>query len=157
MIEIERKLTDKQIQILQYLLKKAQPLKVYTVHINQDELAKELGMTRQALTVHLKKLRDFNLIRTGREFIDITEKALKLLRMSTSEAIVLVKVHPKYRTMIYEKIKEFPIEKAYRVAGEYDLIIITREAMLNDLLKVLANLEGVEDTKTFVTIEVLKE
>jgi transcriptional regulator, AsnC family len=55
--EIERQLTERQLQVLQYLLKKAMPLKVYTVYADHDELARELGMTRQALSVHLKKLK----------------------------------------------------------------------------------------------------
>ncbi len=155
--EIERQLTERQLQVLQYLLKKAVPLKVYTVYADQDELARELGMTRQALSVHLKKLKDFGLIRTGREFVDVTDKALKVLRMSSNEAIILVKVQPRYRSIIYEKIKELPIEKAYRVSGDYDLILITREVNVNDILRVLSMMEGVEDTKTFISLETLRE
>ncbi|ADN50395.1 Lrp/AsnC ligand binding domain-containing protein [Vulcanisaeta distributa] len=155
--EIERQLTERQLQVLQYLLKKAVPLKVYTVYADQDELARELGMTRQALSVHLKKLKDFGLIRTGREFVDVTDKALKVLRMSSNEAIILVKVQPRYRTIIYEKVKELPIEKAYRVSGDYDLILITREVNVNDILRVLSMMEGVEDTKTFISLETLRE
>ncbi len=155
--EIERQLTERQLQVLQYLLKKAVPLKVYTVYADQDELARELGMTRQALSVHLKKLKDFGLIRTGREFVDVTDKALKVLRMSSNEAIILVKVQPKYRAMIYEKIKELPIEKAYRVSGDYDIILITREVNVNDILRVLSMMDGVEDTKTFISLETLRE
>jgi transcriptional regulator, AsnC family len=89
---IGRELTERQLQILQFLLKKAQPLRVYTVYADQDQIARELGMTRQALSVHLKKLKDFGLIRTGREFVDVTEKALRVLRMSGAEAIVMAKV-----------------------------------------------------------------
>ncbi|ADY02046.1 putative transcriptional regulator, AsnC family [Vulcanisaeta moutnovskia 768-28] len=155
--EIERQLTERQLQVLQYLLKKAVPLKVYTVYADQDELARELGMTRQALSVHLKKLKDFGLIRTGREFVDVTDKALKVLRMSSNEAIILVKVQPRYRTIIYEKIKELPIEKAYRVSGDYDVILITREVNVNDILRVLSMMEGIEDTKTFISLETLRE
>ncbi|MGC9179557.1 MAG: Lrp/AsnC ligand binding domain-containing protein [Vulcanisaeta sp.] len=155
--EIERQLTERQLQVLQYLLKKAVPLKVYTVYADQDELARELGMTRQALSVHLKKLKDFGLIRTGREFVDVTDKALRVLRMSSNEAIILVKVQPRYRTIIYEKIKELPIEKAYRVSGDYDIILITREVNVNDILRVLSMMEGIEDTKTFISLETLRE
>ncbi|MGC8606993.1 MAG: Lrp/AsnC ligand binding domain-containing protein [Vulcanisaeta sp.] len=155
--EIERQLTERQLQVLQYLLKKAVPLKVYTVYADQDELARELGMTRQALSVHLKKLKDFGLIRTGREFVDVTDKALRVLRMSSNEAIILVKVQPRYRTIIYEKIKELPIEKAYRVSGDYDVILITREVNVNDILRVLSMMEGIEDTKTFISLETLRE
>lgn len=155
--EIERQLTERQLQVLQYLLRKAVPLKVYTVYADQDELARELGMTRQALSVHLKKLKDFGLIRTGREFVDITEKALRVLRMSSNEAIILVKVQPRYRSIIYEKIKDLPIEKAYRVSGDYDLVIITREVNVNDILRVLSMMEGIDDTKTFISLEILRE
>ncbi|KUO93126.1 MAG: AsnC family transcriptional regulator [Vulcanisaeta sp. CIS_19] len=155
--EIERQLTERQLQVLQYLLKKAMPLKVYTVYADQDELARELGMTRQALSVHLKKLKDFGLIRTGREFVDVTDKALRVLRMSSNEAVILVKVQPRYRSIIYEKVKELPVEKAYRVSGDYDLILITREVNVNDILRVLSMMEGVEDTKTFISLEILRE
>jgi DNA-binding Lrp family transcriptional regulator len=155
--EIERQLTERQLQVLQYLLKKAVPLKVYTVYADQDELARELGMTRQALSVHLKKLKDFGLIRTGREFVDVTEKALRVLRMSSNEAIILVKVQPRYRSIVYEKIKELPVEKAYRVSGDYDLVLITREVNVNDVLRVLSMMEGIEDTKTFISLEILRE
>lgn len=155
--EIERQLTERQLQVLQYLLRKAVPLKVYTVYADQDELARELGMTRQALSVHLKKLKDFGLIRTGREFVDVTEKALRVLRMSSNEAIILVKVQPKYRSIVYEKIKDLPIEKAYRVSGDYDLVIITREVNVNDILRVLSMMEGIDDTKTFISLEILRE
>ncbi len=155
--EIERQLTERQLQVLQYLLKKAVPLKVYTVYADQDELARELGMTRQALSVHLKKLKDFGLIRTGREFVDVTDKALRVLRMSSNEAVILVKVQPRYRTIIYEKVKELPLEKAYRVSGDYDLILVTREVNVNDILRVLSLMEGIEDTKTFISLETLRE
>lgn len=155
--EIERQLTERQVQVLQFLLRKASPLRVYTVYADQDELARELGMTRQALSVHLKKLKDFGLIRTGREFVDVTERALKVLRMSSSEAIVLVKVQPKFRSVIYDKIRELPVEKAYRVSGDYDLVIITREVNVNEVLRALSLMEGVEDTKTFISLEALRE
>ncbi|WP_291999316.1 Lrp/AsnC ligand binding domain-containing protein [Caldivirga sp.] len=154
---IGRELTERQLQILQFLLKKAQPLRVYTVYADQDQIARELGMTRQALSVHLKKLKDFGLIRTGREFVDVTEKALRVLRMSGAEAIVMAKVAPKYRQQVYEKLKEMPIEKAYRVSGDYDLIIIAREIHINDLLRIMSQMEGIEDTRTFISLEVIKE
>jgi len=143
---IGRELTERQLQILQFLLKKAQPLRVYTVYADQDQIARELGMTRQALSVHLKKLKDFGLIRTGREFVDVTEKALRVLRMSGAEAIVMAKVAPKYRQQVYDKLKELPIEKAYRVSGDYDLVIIAREIHINDLLRIMSQMEGIEDT-----------
>ncbi len=50
-----------------------------------------------------------------------------------------------------------PIEKAYRVSGDYDLVLITREVNVNDILRVLSMMEGIEDTKTFISLETLRE
>ncbi|KUO83770.1 MAG: MarR family transcriptional regulator [Thermoproteus sp.] len=153
----ELRLTDRQVQILQHLLQHAQPMRVYTVYGDQDEIARELGMTRQALAIHLKRLKELGLVRTGREFVDVTEKAVKFLKGQSNDVIVLVKVEPKYRDKIYDFSKKLPIEKALRLAGEYDLAVITQETVLDKVLDSLNNQEGVKETKTFISIGTIKE
>ncbi|MEL9991707.1 MAG: MarR family transcriptional regulator [Thermoproteus sp.] len=153
----ELRLTDRQVQILQHLLQRAQPMRVYTVYGDQDEIARELGMTRQALAIHLKRLKELGLVRTGREFVDVTEKAVKFLKGQSNDVIVLVKVEPKYRDKVYDFSKKLPIEKALRLAGEYDLAVITQETVLDKVLDSLNNLEGVKETKTFISIGAIKE
>ncbi len=153
----EVRLTDRQVQILQHLVTRAQPMRVYTVYGDQDEIARELGMTRQALAIHLKRLKELGLVRTGREFVDVTEKAIKYLRGRANEVIILVKVEPKYRDKVYEGIKKMPVERAMRLAGEYDLAVITQETVLDKVLDTLNNFEGVKETKTLVSIGAIKD
>jgi len=52
------KLTEKQLTILKYLLENSQGMEIFIVNKSQSELARELGITRQALNVHLRKLRE---------------------------------------------------------------------------------------------------
>lgn len=153
----ERQLTDRQMQILKFLLSKAQPMRVHTVYADQDKLARELGMTRQALSVHLKALKELGLIRTGREFVDVTEKAVRLLGGSTNEVIVMAKVEPKERAKVYKEVLSLPIERAVRVTGDYDMVIIARETVLQRILDALSGMEGIKETKTYVVIQTLKE
>jgi len=40
---------------------------------------------------------------------------------------------------------------------ETTIILITREVNVNDILRVLSMMEGVEDTKTFISLEILRE
>jgi DNA-binding Lrp family transcriptional regulator len=132
-------------------------MRVYTVYGDQDEIARELGMTRQALAIHLKRLKELGLVRTGREFVDITEKAVRLLKGQSSDVIILVKIEPKYRDKVYDATKKLPIEKALRLAGDYDLAIITQETVLDKVLDSINNMEGVKETKTFISIGAVKE
>jgi DNA-binding MarR family transcriptional regulator len=81
-------LTDRQLQLLKLLYNISNSTKVFTVKRTQGELARELNLTRQALNVHLRRLREENLIRTGRGFIDLTERALQILGVGVSEAFV---------------------------------------------------------------------
>lgn len=153
----ESKLTDRQYQLIHHLLQRAQPMRVYTVYGDQDEIARELGMTRQALAIHLKRLKELGLVRTGREFVDITEKAVKHLKGQSNDVIILVKIEPKYRDKAYQDVKKLPIEKALRLAGDFDMAVITQETVLDKVLDAINNMEGVRETKTFISIGVVKE
>ena len=64
-------------QILDMLKHNSQLLTIRRVNVSQKTLAETLGITRQALQQHLKHLRNEGLIRTGRGFIDITEKDIQ--------------------------------------------------------------------------------
>jgi len=149
-------LTEKQMQLLKLLFRKSQPLHVFSVRETQSELAHELGITRQALNIHLRKLREEGLIRTGRGFIDLTEKALELLGVKTAEVFVLVKVSPRERSQAYAKIRSLAVEKLYRVTGDVDLVAVVNQSKLNEFLRKLSHIEGVLETDTHVVIETLK-
>jgi DNA-binding Lrp family transcriptional regulator len=128
----------------------------YTLLVKQDELAGQLGISRQALNVHLRKLRNSKYIRTGRGFIDVTEKGLNILGVSSAPAFVFVKVSPYKRTHAYEKVKELTVQRAFRVAGDVDAVLIVERERLDGVLKRLSVIDGIQDTKSYVTIETIK-
>ncbi len=138
------------------LYEKGKSISTYTLHVRQSDLAKELGISRQALNLHLKKLRDLNYIRTGRGFIDVTEKGLNALGISSTPAFIFIKVDPPKRSEVYQKIKETIVQKAFRVAGDVDAVLIVERDKLNEVLRKLSAIEGIKDTKSYVTIEPIK-
>lgn len=128
----------------------------YSAHIRQSDLAKELGISRQALNLHLKRLRNLNYIRTGRGFIDVTEKGLNALGFSSTPAFIFIKVSPSKRSEVYGKIREITLQRAFRVAGDVDAILVVDRDKLNEVLRRLSEIEGVKDTRSYVAIESLK-
>ena len=149
-------LTKRSIQLLKTLYDKGQSTNTYTLRVKQDELSKQLGISRQALNVHLRKLKSTGYIRTGRGFIDVTEKGLDALGVSTAPAFILLKIEPAKRIQMYEKIKELAVNRAFRIAGEVDALIIVERENLDEVLKTIYAIEGIEDTRSYVTIETIK-
>jgi len=138
------------------LYEKGKSTNTYTLRVKQKELAKQIGISRQALNVHLRKLRDLNYIRTGRGFIDVTEKGLSALGMSSTPAFVFLKVSPYKRTHAYERVKELAVQRAFRIAGDVDALLIVNREKLDEVLKNLSSIDGIQDTKSYVTIETIK-
>ena len=149
-------LTKRSVQLLKTLYKKGKSTSSYTLRVKQDELSQQLGISRQALNVHLRKLKNSGYIRTGRGFIDVTEKGLNALGVSTAPAFILLKIAPAKRIKVYEKIKELAVNSAFRIAGEVDLLIIVERENLDEVLKKIYAVEGIEDTRSYVTIETIK-
>jgi DNA-binding Lrp family transcriptional regulator len=138
------------------LYKRGKSTSTYTLQVKQDELSKQLGISRQALNVHLRKLKSIGYIRTGRGFIDVTEKGLNALGVSTTPAFILIKVSPVKRIQVYDKIRELAVSRAFRIAGELDALLIVERENLDEILKKLYAIEGIEDTRSYVTIETIK-
>lgn len=149
-------LTEKSIRILRKLFESSEGTTVFTVKKTQSEIAKELNITRQALNVHLRKLKKEGLIRTGRGFIDITKDALQVLGLGTSDAFVILKVKPNKREEVYKKIKELPATKIYRVTGEIDLIVLVPQTHLSQFLEKVITIDGIESTSSHVIVSTLK-
>jgi DNA-binding Lrp family transcriptional regulator len=149
-------LTKRSVQLLRTLYEKGKATTTYTLPVKQDELSKELGISRQALNVHLRKLKNRGYIRTGRGFVDVTEKGLSALGVSTTPAFILIKVSPVKRIQVYEKIREIPVSKVFRIAGEVDALITVERENLDKILKKLCEIDGVQDTRSYVTIETIK-
>ncbi len=149
-------LTDRQLQILRALFNISDSTTVFTVKKTQSQLAKELNLTRQALNIHLRRLREEGLIRTGRGFIDLTRKALQVLGAGTSEAFVFLKVAPSKREQVYEIVKTLPSIRLFRVTGEIDLVAMVPQSQLDSFLERVSSIDGVESTSSHVIISVLK-
>jgi DNA-binding Lrp family transcriptional regulator len=149
-------LTKRSIQLLKTLYEKGKPTNTYTLRVKQDELSSQLGVSRQALNVHLRKLKSRGYIRTGRGFIDVTDKGLNALGISTTPAFILLKVSPIMRIHVYEQIRELSVSRAFRIAGEVDALIIVERDNLDEVLKKLYSIDGIEDTRSYVTIEEIK-
>jgi DNA-binding Lrp family transcriptional regulator len=149
-------LTKRSVQLLKRLYEKGQSTRTYTLSVKQDELSEQLGISRQALNVHLRKLKNRGYIRTGRGFIDVTEKGLKALGVSTTPAFILIKVSPTKRIQVYDKIREIAVTRAFRIAGEVDGLIIIDRENLDEILKKLYAINGIQDTRSYVTIETIK-
>jgi len=149
-------LTRRSMQLLRMLYETGKSTNTYTLHVKQDELARQLGISRQALNVHLRKLRDLNYIRTGRGFIDVTEKGLNILGIFSTPAFIFIKVSPLKRMQAYEKIRELTVQRAFRIAGDVDALLIVEREKLDEALKRLSSIDGIQDTKSYVTIETIK-
>jgi len=149
-------LTKRSIQLLKTLYEKGNSTRTYTLRVKQAELSNQLGISRQALNVHLRKLKLRGYIRTGRGFIDVTDKGLDALGISSTPAFVLLKISPIKRIHVYEQIHQLAISRAFRIAGEVDALIMVERENLDDVLKKLYKIDGIEDTRSYVTIEVIK-
>ena len=149
----EHLLTSKQIELLKKFYREGKTIEVHTVKKTQDEIASELGITRQALAIHLKSLKELGFIRTGRGFIDLTEKALKFLGEKEGGVFILVKIEPAKRREVYDAVRKFKVKRAYRVAGDVDLILEVNKARLDEVLGEVASLDGVRETRTYIVLE----
>ncbi|HDO21057.1 MAG: Lrp/AsnC family transcriptional regulator [archaeon GB-1867-097] len=154
----EESLTERQRYLLTKLLEDSKAVNVHTVYKSQNELAREMGITRQALSIHLRKFKEAGLIRTGRGFIDLTDKALQLLEVKSVDAFVFIKVKPQMRVEAYKEIKKIlEAEKIYRVTGDVDIVAIVDQTKLSKFLKKVSKVEGVISTSAHVVVEKLKE
>ena len=141
-------LTYRRTQILNYLLKRARPTTVYTINKDQDEIAKELGITRPALASYLRRFNNLGLVRTGFGFLDITDKAVRMLEKRTNDVIIFMKT--RQREKVCEKLKEFPA-RVLKLADEFDVVVITDKNTLEKIVD--AVVDFVTDTKVLISVE----
>lgn len=149
-------LTGKTLRILRLLFERAKISYSYVADVNQNKLADEFKMTRQALNLHMRKLRSQGLIRTGRGFVEITGHGLVALGLSGNIALVFLKISPQKRSEAYRKILSLPVWQVFRVAGDMDLVFLVEASRLDELLQLVAQIEGIERTHSFITLETLK-
>jgi DNA-binding Lrp family transcriptional regulator len=144
--------TSRSTEILKLLLQNGSKKTVYSVPIGQVGLAKELQITRQTLSLHFKKLREYGLIQVGRDFINVTEEGLEALGYRRETAIVNVRVLPQKRSEAVQKISELPATEVFRVVGDVDVVLIIEQERLDHILEALSHIDGVVETKSLVSI-----
>jgi len=143
-------------KLLEFLRENAVSEYVYRVDIKQSELAKMLGITRQALSIKLKPFIKAGVLRNGRGFIEITEKGMMLLGYMTKPVYIMVRVDPENRLAVYDELRKLKYGKISRVSGDFDLIIEVDGAKASEVLNLLSRLPGIEETKTYFTLETLR-
>jgi len=140
------------LSLLRMLYAKGKTTTSCCVLVKQSELAQQLDISRQALNVHLRKLRQNGCVRTGRGFIDVTEKGLAALGVSTNPAFVFIKFSPIKSGEAYQKLRESSIERVFKATGDVDAVLVVEREKLDATLKRLASIEGIEETKSCVTM-----
>lgn len=146
-------LTKKSLGLLKFLWQTGARRTVYTVNVKQSDIAKKLAITRQALSIHVRRLRDMGLIQIGRGFVNITEDGTRALGIHVSPAIVLVKVTPQKRAALLEEVKSLGTIELYRVTGDVDLVLLVEQQRLDEVLNALSSKEGIIETRTLISID----
>ncbi|MFQ5712263.1 MAG: AsnC family transcriptional regulator [Candidatus Geothermarchaeales archaeon] len=146
-------LTKSAYKLLAILKEKAIGEYVHRVDIKQSELAKTLNISRQALSVKLRPLIEREYLRTGRGFIEITDKGLSALGYYSKPVYILICVEPGRRDEVYKKMQDMKIGKMNRVAGDVDLIVEVGGTKATEVLDFVSSLRGVISTKTYFTLE----
>lgn len=154
-LALER-MTRKSMYILRLLCEGGNRSTMKTSRISQVELARKLHVTRQALSVHLKRLSDSGLLQVGRGFVNVTEDGLRATGYHHNPAILIVRFAPQKQLEAVEKIRKTPSAEAFRVAGDADFAIFTEQENLDRTLAHLYSIEGILEVRTLITTEVLK-
>ena len=149
-------LTRKSHELLRTLIENANRRTVYSFYSNQSDLARKLNVTRQALSVHFKKLREHGLVQVGRGFVDVTEEGSKAAGYNTNPVIVMVRLSPHKRFEACKKISELHALDIFRVTGDIDVVLVVEQRELVEVVGKLESLDGVLETKSLVSIEKMK-
>lgn len=76
--------------------------------------------------------------------------------VSTNPAFVFIKVSPLKRSRVYDEIMRFPIQRVFRVTGDMDAVLQVEREKLDEALKQLASVDGIQDTRSYITIQTLR-
>jgi DNA-binding Lrp family transcriptional regulator len=148
-------LTRKSTHILRLLSEHGDRRTVYSFYTNQTELAHKLHITRQALSVHFKRLRESGFVQIGRGFVNVTEDGLKAIGRNLNPVIVTLRLSPQNRLEAFAKVRDLPAIEIFRVTGDWDVVLVVAQDDLDEVMQVLDGVEGVLETRSFVSIETM--
>ncbi len=149
-------LTRKSSQLLKMLWENGNRKTVYSFYGKQTEIARKWHVTRQALSIHFKRLRESGLVETGRGFVNVTEEGLRAIGYNSNPVIVMVRVSPQKRLAALAMIRTLPAVQVFRVTGDVDVVLILEQDKLDQSLATLAATDGVLETKSLVSIEAIR-
>lgn len=150
-------LTRRSLDILRLLSEGGVRKTVQVYETNQTDLASKLGISRQALSLQLRKLKDRKLIQIGRGFIGLTEEGLRAVGCNITPTIVTIRIAPQKRAEAVEKIKTIPAIQIFRVTGQVDVVLMLEQQELNRVLALISSIDGVLETQCFVSIETVHQ
>jgi DNA-binding Lrp family transcriptional regulator len=151
------RLTKKTLKVLGLLCESGDPTTVLTSSITQQDLARKLHITRQALSVHISRLAEAGFIQVGRGFINVTENGLKASGYHHSPVILIVRVAPQNHRDAYERIKRIHASEIFRVAGDADFAILLEHRDLDKVLQDLYAIPGILETKSLIATETVRQ
>jgi DNA-binding Lrp family transcriptional regulator len=150
---VQALLTRKSMQILRLLMENGDRKTVCSFCTNQTDLARKLHITRQALSVHFKRLREFGFIQVGRGFVNVTEDGLRAIGHNLNPVIVTLRLSPQNRLEAFTKVKGLPAIEIYRVTGDWDVVLVVEQDDLDEVMQVLDGVQGILETRSLVSIE----
>jgi len=150
------RLTKKSLNVLRLICETGSPSTILASNINQQDLARKLHVTRQALSVHITRLSEAGFIQVGRGFINVTENGLKATGYHNSPVILIVRVEPRHQLEAYEKIKRIHATEIFRVSGDADFALILERSELDKVIQDIYAIEGVLETKSLIATEVVR-
>jgi len=150
------RLTKKSLHVLRLLCENGHRRTVLTSELTQPELARRLHITRQALSIHVKRLTESGFVQVGRGFINVTEKGLRAVGQNRNPVILIVRVTPQHQLEALEKIKKLPASQTFRVAGDADFAILTDQGSLDQVLGSLYVIEGITETRTLIATDTIR-
>ena len=150
------RLTKKTMKVLRLLCESGGPTTVLTSNVTQQDLARKLHVTRQALSVHVTRLAEAGFIQVGRGFINVTENGLKASGYHHSPVILIVRVAPQNHRDAYERIKRIHASEIFRVAGDADFALLLEHRELDKVLQDLYAIPGVLETKSLIATETVR-
>jgi len=123
----------------------------------QAEIAKRVGLSTAAVNERLKKLEHAGVIRHYAAVVDPRSLGVAL----TAFVEVFIE-HPRFEPAFLDRILKLEaVQEAHHITGEFSLLLKIRvhdmEALQHLLLRQLAALEGVRQTRTVMVLSTLKE
>ncbi len=140
------------LQILELLRDIGNRKTFYAVQMGEVDLAQKLQISRQALSLHFKKLRESGFVQIGRGFINVTEDGLRAIGYHKDPVIVTLRILPQKRSETIRKIEAVPAIEIFRVTGDMDVVLIVEQDKLDTVLEILSSIDGVIETKSLVSI-----